>query len=282
MAIEAPYDQDEFGNSYAGSGEVFIALPFPTLPVHWANGDSHAKSSGGAMYFGGWKISPEEAEAVEQLGREVLPYPFGGEPDVWVDSNDQEYRAHSSRSVFAAPIWRKDDWWDAVSDEGKKVKKHRIDVLCYLGDWNVQGKKLVPYGLGVLSAWGFAASGVNQVFARFERETAALRSKVAPKVSPSLFYVHIGTFGDKRITKEAGQSVYVPAQWDAPKEINEKYLTASYVGAEIAGLMLEAKKAAEPWVKDTRGNRAKGASSVQNGDDVPETPPASDDDVSPW
>lgn len=234
----------------------YVQLPFPYLRLSWHNGNPHASKVEGAKYYGGWQIGEDRvSEDLATFGFDSLPSYFTPSTE-WVADNGKAYWARSARYIYAAPIFAKDDWWEEFSPQGTKVKRHRLDMLVYLA--SINNAVWEPWGPAVLSASGYAASAIAKSFKDFAKDTSEIRRQFAPGVDDMFFYACLGTFGPDRVNKPAGDSAYVPCQFNKPKDgWNEQHLTNCFVGEGIAAVMVDLQVQADAWAADTRDGRQK-------------------------
>lgn len=274
MAIQSNYKRGDVPQTYQNQNE-YVQLPFSVLRLSWHNGNAAVGQAEGVKYYGGWQSGSERfLEDLQALAIDVIP---GIIESTWIDRDGDNYQAFGTRSIYAAPILARDDWWEEYDQKrGKNVKRHRVDFLVMMALYVKEKKILTPLCPAVLSASGFAASAIVAAFKEFVKDTAEARRQFAPDVPESLFYVPIGTFGEKRISKPAGDSSYVPCQvhkqtWD------EKWMTFLFVGDEVAARIIAYSQAAAEWMADThakRGNAATGQTSPSGYDESPAVQPA--------
>lgn len=255
MTIKSQFTKRDVQPVFTGNAD-FVQLPFPYLRLNWNNGNPQADKAGGAKHFGGWQTGLEYAtEDCNLLGLSYLPYGFT-DAVVWINDKGKEYQAYSARTILAAPILAKDDWWEEWDNKrGKSAKRHRLDFLVFLATLD-ENRKIQPYAPAVLSATGFAASAIGRAFRDWVKNNAEPLNAFAPDVPTQFFYVNVGTFGDKRVTEPAGDSVYVLCQCSR-KEITEAVLNELYVGEMVAAQIVSLQAQAQDWLKDTHANRNK-------------------------
>jgi hypothetical protein len=242
--IKTQFNVAQFGNALEGESDR-VKLPFGHIWAYWTNGNSAASKEDGAKFFGGWaadadKLMPD----VSSINQTEPPTGFKG-PQTWVNREGNEYNVYATRAVYAAPIATR-----YYFDE----KGGHIAVLSYLGTFEKRGEKniLIPYGPGVLTANGYAASRVRDAFKKWQANTAKVRAEFAPGVPANLFYYCIGTFGDKRNQEMVGkrsQSPIIPAQV-RETDWNENTLELHFVGDTVAAIMLDLKAQAAEWLAD--------------------------------
>lgn len=235
----------------------FVELPFPYLRMSWNNGNPHASQLDGAKYFGGFQRGTEDIAAdLARMNLDNLPNYFTPDTE-WISDNGAPYMARSSRFVYAAPILCKDDWY---KDKETGKRAHRLDFLVYLA--SVTKEAVIPWGPSVISSHGFAGSGIVHAFQGWARDSKAARAKWAGNMDPMFFYHAVGTFGQKRNTDKARDSVYVPCDYNRV-EWTETLLTMAFVGESIAAVLLDLQVQAKEWFEDQKGTKQKGSSEPQ-------------------
>lgn len=268
MPIQSKYTNNDVADPTAGENQ-YTTLPFPFLRLNWFNGVPQNKAFKDTRHFGGWfSGSDKVAEDLTSLALDRLPAQFGNEQE-FVARDGKSFNAYEARFTYAAPIVLKDDWYSELNDQHVMTKRHRIDLLAVLGTHS-KGQPILPWGVAVLSAKGFAATAIVQAMRAFTKMTADIRRVTAKDVPTMFFYVPIGTFGDKLITAPAGNSIYTPAQI-MPVEWDEGAVEAVYIAQEDwQDAMVGMQNDAKPWVKDTRASREKNAVNTEDvGSGVP-------------
>jgi hypothetical protein len=249
MTIKSNLSQRDMGNPLTAPGDR-VELPFAHLRLYWHNGYPQAEKTG-AKYFGGWFCGADDfVNDLALLGKSDAPYGFTG-PETWTSRDSKDYSTYSARAVYAAPIVTRLNWIKRL-DGGQAS---HLGILVYLA--TVENKVLVPYGPAVLYAKSYSAKYVQDAFKQWVSDTAQIRADVAPGVPVSMFYVPVGTFGDKRTQESVGKlqtSPIVPCQYGKQGQWNEKTLEGHFVGDEIGAAMLELKAQAEEWLRDKPAN----------------------------
>lgn len=251
---------------------TYVQLPFPFLRLNWHSGNPHASKVEGAKYFGGWQVGEDRvSEDLASLGFDSLPNYFSDVTD-WVADNGKIYAARSSRYIYAAPVYARDDWYMDKDQQGVEKKRHRLDMLVYLA--GADKTTVTPWGPAVLSSTGFAASAIAKSFKDCAKDMSDIRRQFAPGIDESFFYACVGTFGPTRINKPAGDSAYVPCQFNKPENgWTEQLLTNFFVGEGIAAVICDLQAQAEAWLADTRANRQKAGRLIPPSGDVEFVPP---------
>ena len=269
--ITSNYKRGDVPKTYQNQNE-YVQLPFANLRLSWHNGNPAVAATEGVKHYGGWQSGSERfLEDLQALAIDAIP---GIVENTWIDRDGEFYQAFGTRSIYAAPILARDDWWDEYDQKrSKNVKRHRVDFLVMLALYIKEKKILTPLCPAVLSASGYAASAILTAFKDFAKDTAEARKTFAPDIPEMLFYTPIGTFGNERIIKPAGDSSYVPCQFNK-QSWDEKWLNFLFVGDEIAQYMIELSTQAAEWMADTH------AANPQK-QEVQAVPPRSDDGYPP-
>jgi hypothetical protein len=238
----------------------YVNLPFPFLRLSWNNGNSHAtsvKGAGSAQYFGGFQRGSKDIqEDLATMKKTTLPIYFKEEE--WVNTKDEAYMAWGSRSVWAAPILARVDWYEGRDKYTSEIRlKHRLDFLVYLADRDKN--TLIPWGPAVITAYGFAATSIEKAFKGFAQETLDVRKRFAGGIDAMFFYHLYGTFGNQRNAQKAGDTAaVVPCVYDKPAdEWSERMLENRFVGDDIGQVLVDLQKQAKEWFEDTNENRQK-------------------------
>jgi hypothetical protein len=243
MIIESKYKPSDMGNPFLAPGE--ISLPFPHLQLFWHNGKADAEPKG-AYHFGGWYCGADKfIPDIENFNVDPAVVGFKG-PDTWHNQKGGEYQSYHIRSVFVAPIAPRKYWF--TDKEGRNKSTYSmLSFMAYANDKKV----FVPLGPVVLSASSYSGGFLEDAITSFPTVTAEARKKVAPNVPSWQWYIPIGTFGAKRITKIVGTtktSPIVPAQLYVPEGGWGESISHYFVPDEIVQQMMDTKKAAEEWL----------------------------------
>jgi hypothetical protein len=241
-------------------GNDFIVLPFPYLRLSWNNGNAHAagvKLAGSAQYFGGFQRGSKDiAEDLQNMSKTTLPAYF--QEEEWVNDKGETYMAWGSRTIWAAPILAKVDWYEEPDKYTSEIRtKHRLDFLIYLADRET--KSLTPWGPAVISSYGNAASAIEKAFKGFAQESLDARQKYADGIDTLFFYHLYGTFGNTRVTKKVSDSAAItPCFFDKSTEgWTENMLVNRFIGDDVATILIALQEAAKTWFEDTKENRQK-------------------------
>lgn len=237
------------------NGEA-VELPFPVLYAWTQNGQPTYKSQGGALYYGGWACKRENMEAL------IAQAPGSHQPAGWqaatiATRDGSEFEALVTRSIFVAPIARRESW---LLDNRRLVSytegaRHHIQVLAIMAEALKENGQSVyrPWGPVVLTAKGYQVRNLTDAFSNWNKATAALRRKVAGGVPAWCFYLALGTFGKDRkamnVGKAGAQSPITPIGAFIPEKIEESVLQALFVGNETAAAMANFLDLAAEWLK---------------------------------
>lgn len=253
MTIKSNYTNKDMGNPLTAPGDR-VQLPFEHLRLYWHNGYPQAAKDG-VQHYGGWFAGADDFIGdMAALGASGAPYGFVG-PEQWMSRDNQEYSTYSARAVYAAPIATRLNW--LKRDDGGSTS--HLGMLVYLASVEEQNKTkvLVPYAPCVLYAKSYAAKFIQDAFKQWVSDTVQLRAEVAPGVPVSMFYVPVGTFGEKRIVENVGKaktSPVVPCQYGKAGQWDAGTLEMHFVGDDIGHEIVELKRLAEEWLQDKPAN----------------------------
>jgi hypothetical protein len=236
------------------NGIDYVDLPFAYLRMGWNNGNPHASKADGVKYYGGFERGMEDITPdLEAMNLTDVPSYFS-QPIEFINDEGKAYLARASRYLYAAPIMAKDDWWEEKDTRTREMKKrHRLDFLVYLA--SIQKDVLIPWGPAVISKQGYAATAIIRAFKGWQKDTADIRRVAAPRIDASCFFACVGTFGPDRIQDKAGESIYVPCQFNHPEKWTEEQLERLFVGESVAAIIIDLQGQAEEWMNDTHANR---------------------------
>lgn len=256
-----------------------VELPF-AAPYLWVvNGNLQLRSVGGALLFGGWATKAEDMDTIAEQNSVAVPAGFAKQSIGTRDGGD--FDAYTTRYVMVAPMGLRASWIvDGMHQpEYKEGARRHLQVLCYLASRQGQNGSTTyaPWGPVVLTAKGFQARNLMDSFTAWNRHSQQARKKFAPGIPAWCFYVAVGTFGDKPVTKMVGkgsQSPITPIGPYLPKDVGEKELTAMFTGQEVAADMVEYRKQAHEWLsawnEPAEDMVERDAASVP---EIPEAPP---------
>jgi hypothetical protein len=251
-----------------------IKPPFPYIEFNWHNGFAAADKTRGAMHFGGWQISDDNAASAIGLFGKV--YGYFGESTMWAKGKgDGEYPAASTRFITAAPIATRVKWYDG-NDEKKGSSK--TQVLVYLAEID-KDHKITPYGAAFINCGSYhSGKAIREALQAWSTYVNQNRVSVALGSIPAwAFWGYYGTFGDKRITREVGRTeknIIVPCQVNFPKDVNN--LRAMYIGDDIAQEIMILRVQAKEWLDDAKKKVTSSepvSESVYDGDGQQNEPP---------
>jgi len=262
---------DSFDPTRAASAE--IKPPFPYIEFNWHNGFAAADKTNGAMHFGGWQISVENAGLALATFGKVYAY-FGETKDWAKGKGDGTYKASSTRFITAVPIATRAKWYDGR--EGFKGST-KTQVLAYLAEIDKE-HKVTPYGPALIHCGSYhSGKAVSEALQAWSNHVNTNREAAKIGNIPGwAFWGYFGTFGDKRLTKEVGageKNIIVPCQVKFPKD--PVSIREMYIGDEIAKEIMDLRKQAQAWLDDAK---KKGA--VKQDEEVPA--PENFDDVNPF
>lgn len=235
-----------------------VELPFPVIYLWVLNGQNGYKASSAqapAPYYGGWACKADDLDGL--LASTGLALPQGWKPCDISARDGGEFAAYTTRQVICAPLSTRVSW---MSSDGRRSPNYQegwrrhVQALAYLADQITEGDKrrIMPWGPVVLTAKGYQARNLVEAFAKWQKATNGLRLKVAPGVPAWCFYLTLGTFGKERqvvnVGKPGAQSPITPISVYVPEGMDEANFAARYVGAEIAGQMVEYLDQAREWL----------------------------------
>ena len=236
-------DNDYSDMELEGGGEA--KLPFAAPTIWWMNGDASSKALGGVSYYGGWRMSADELP-------EGLVIPNGFTKIETASRGGKEYAALEGRAVLVAPFVRRKAWRDsetgARSAHYEPGLRQHMQVLAYMA--TKQEKTITPWGPVVLSVKGFQVKFLEEVMAEWGSLLAPVRREHAPNIPPTMFYMLVGTFGEKRNSTLVGKkatSPVVPVSLWKHENMNGELLEKLFVGAPVAEKMKWLKEQAKAW-----------------------------------
>lgn len=250
-----------------------IKPPFPYIEFNWHNGFAAADKSRGAMHFGGWQISDENAASAIGLFGKV--YGYFGESTMWAKGKgDGEYPAASTRFITCAPIATRVKWYEGNDD---KRGSSKTQVLVYLAEID-KDHKITPYGAAFINCGSYhSGKAIQEALQAWSTYVNQNRATVAIGNIPAwAFWGYYGTFGDKRVTREVGKTeknIIVPCQ--AKLLQDPQNLRALYVGDTIAAEIMALRTQAKEWLDDAKKKVAvietqeQAAPDVGDGENIP-------------
>jgi hypothetical protein len=266
--ITSKYKANDMGNPFQTGDEV--SLTFPHLRLYWHNGKPDADKNRGVYHYGGWFSGAEDfMNDVSQFDKK--PEEIGFKGDNWTGKDGDEYGVYSSRMVYVAPIANRKIWKSYVF-EGATKNKSTYSLLGFLAYPTTE--KLCYLGPVVLSGSSWSGAMIEDAVKKFPSLTADARARVAPGVPAWQWYISVGTYGDKRITKSVGTSKtspIVPAQIYTPDGgWTDKKIEKYFVPDDVVEQMIETRRAAEEWLAwKPREDKAQNDAEVQAEEDFP-------------
>lgn len=238
----------------AGMSDGTAELPFPVVYMWTVNGQASYKAAGDAQYFGGWACKAEEMQTVAE--QQALPIPPGWKHVTVATRDGSEYEAYVIRSIFVAPIAKRESWLldGRRSSNYLPGGRRHVQVLAYMAEaQTVEGERsYIPWGPVVLTAKGYQARNLLESFGKWNKATASVRAKIAPGVPAQCFYALIGTHGKERVVEQVGksgaQSPITPISVYIPETLSEKILASLYVGGDVASIMADLYDQAADWL----------------------------------
>ena len=260
-----------------------IELPYPVLYGQAHNGNAQMQELGGIRYFGGWLF--EKAKADEFFAANNLAVPTLFKVEKIKPKTGNAYDAYTARQLHIAVITKRFSWLNADTRQRapqyfEGARRH-LQIVALLGTANLATKKFEALFPAVLTVKGYQAEEVYAAFDAWDKATVEQRralvgqGKNAP--AANLFFMALGTHGEKFIEKNVGknqQSPITPFSVAIPEKdkLDKAYLMARYVGKDVAAQMIEKLNQSKEWlaVWSKPVNEAE-----TNGDTAP-TPPAPD------
>lgn len=245
----------------------FVSLDFPYLQLYyWTSGNPQllrVDNNGKALepnnieIFGGWYAGENKFIPQTQL--------LGGIPKGFytqeLHPKGDPFTAYTAPLIYVSYITHREGWF-ARKDSAKKISE--IDILCLLGEWQIEEKIFKPYGPIVLSASSYTAGDLKQAF-RDWREKSSVARMNAKQQPESRFFIPVGGFpnidqnGKESVYTErrgTGQksSVVTPPRLKEPKTIDYNLLKMLFVAHDRSTLDLirDLYNRAQPWVADMK------------------------------
>jgi hypothetical protein len=269
-----------------------VELPFSAPAFFIVNGNAQLQQVGGIHYFGGWACGTEKLKEAADSWENVTFPVRGLTPTETIVQSGQKLPVYASRSLLVAPIGiRKFSTIKDPSGQKRRVPpftkgaRPGIQVVCMLG-YKDENKNIFPWAPIILTANGYQTNNVQGAFSNWNKAIKPLVQKLIPDQKPAsvsnLFWMAIGTFGQDRIQKPAGEKFITPVSCYIPENLDEKILESLYVGEEIAEYMADLSEKSREWfqVFNVPANSQKlVAEPVEEHDnwDMQEPPPPEDD-----
>ncbi|HCR70924.1 MAG TPA: hypothetical protein DIW23_05735 [Anaerolineae bacterium] len=257
-----------------------VELPFPAPSFFIVNGNAQLQQVGGIHYFGGFACAKTKLqEAAESWENVVYPVPGLYETEKILESGEK-LPVFASRNLTVAMIGMR--LFATLKSDGKtrvpafsKEAIPGIQVVCLLGYKN-ENKEILPWAPIMISASGYQVNNVRDAFIKWFKAIKPTVKKLAPNQEPSnitnLFWMSIGTFGETRVQKPAGQKFITPVSSFIPDVLDEDVVKSRYVGNEIASLMADFATDAKEWLHVFDKDKFTGPTSPQGFTEPAEDP----------
>ena len=287
--FEIPEGADALGAQMkTGDG---IELPYPVLYGQAHNGNALMEEIGGVRYYGGWVF--EKAKADEFLAANNLAVPsIFSKVEKIKPKTGNAYDAYTTRTLHLAVVAKRFSWHNANTHQRAPqyfdgARRH-LQLVAMLGAANLATKKFDPLFPVVLTIKGYQVAEVYEAFNVWEKATAeqrrALVGQGKPTPASNLFYMALGTHGEKFVEKSVGknqQSPITPFSVVVPEKdkLDKAYLLARYVGKDVAAQMIgwlnQSQEWLSVWNKPINEAEANGDAPALRQPDA-DTPPMSD------
>jgi len=233
------------------TGEA-IELPFPVIYLWALNGQPSYKSTGGALYNGGWACKAEDLQAL--CDQQRLATPAGWKHAVIATRDGGEFEAVTTRSVIVAPIAFRTSWLLDSKRFPEYVEggRRHVQLLAMLGMRTTEGGPIDPWNPVVLTAKGYQAKNLMGATETWSKFIGGVRMKIAPNVPSWCFYTSVGTFGERvslNVGKPGAQSPITPIIPYLPDNLDEAMLSRLFVGQDTATAMGKYLTQATEWLK---------------------------------
>lgn len=256
----------------------FVSLPFPTVLFRWVRGEAAASQTegSGTKHFGGWAASDENM--TQNVANEIPEY-FQGEYFT-SPTGDKAYMNYCARYLTISPFATRNRI--LVDNKDGKKRKH-IQVACMAA--LVVDKVYNPWMPVILSVKGWGnCKWLEDEFKRWKDKTAVMRLKEAKNAPPNLFWMHFGTFGDKRMVETVGKGTtqgwitppraYIPAD----EKITVEWLQKIFIGRELIGKIAAMAEESKEWVDAWKNQEQPQAQQDPPGHAAGTYAPAADDE----
>ena len=284
MTVKIPEKaQDAFQENMEGGNK--IELPFPAPPFYVLNGDANFEELGGVLFFGGFGASEKNVKtAAEQW--ENCPYPIPGFQEKELKQDGQKIRSLISRSLIVAPIGMR--LFSTIKGADNKIKRYppftkkarpAIQVLVYLG-YLTETKQITPWAPPILTAKTLHVNDNQKASTNWKKAITPFMEEIAPGMPSSitnLFWMNLGTFGQKANFEIHGESFITPVSAFIPEDLDAKKVENRYVGDSVAEFMADMAAKSEEWLKAY--SKLAPAQAAADGSDVPEPELPPEDDI---
>lgn len=230
-------------------------LPFSAAYFWPLNGDGRMKTAveSGSMppatYFGGWSVAKDNLqELADSLGKAV-PTMFGKPYES--QGRDKSFFNYSLRSLICAPIGMRQSW---ITDKMRTPNyvdgsRRHVQQIVMLGVPGANG--IEAFGPAILSAKGYQAGNMLNAFTNWKRASTPARKQGFDGCSPWLFWVQVGTFGERQqhmVGPVGRQSPITPIGGNLPKTLTVGNLKQLYVGDAVAEEMVRLVDDCRDWL----------------------------------
>lgn len=236
-----------------------IELPYPVLYGQAHNGNAQMEELGGIRYFGGWLF--EQAKADDFFAAQGLAVPPNFKVEKIKPKDGKPYDAYTVRNLPLAVIAKRFSWLNETTRQRapqyfEGARRH-LQLVALLGTANLATKKFDPLFPAVLTVKGYQAEEVYAAFTVWDKATAEMRRALVGAGKPvppaNLFYMALGTHGEKYVEKSVGKnktSPITPFTVTVPEKdkLDKAYLLARYVGKDTATQMTDWLSQAQEWL----------------------------------
>jgi len=260
-----------------------IELPYPVLYGQAHNGNAQMQELGGIRYFGGWLF--EKAKADEFFAANSLAVPSIFKVEKIKPKTGNAYDAYTARQLHLTVITKRFSWLNEETRQRSpqyfEGARRHLQLVALLGTANLATKKFEALFPVVMTAKGYQAEEVYAAFDAWDKATAEARRALVTQGKPvpaaNLFYMSLGTHGEKFIEKNVGKnktSPITPLSVAVPEKdkLDKAYLLARYVGKENAAKMIEWLNQSKEWL----GVWSKPVNEAETNGDTAPTPDVSD------
>lgn len=226
-------------------------LPFAVRHFYAVNGDVRMiNANNPALYFGGF--ATEKAEWDAFVTQNNLP-PMPGLVPGFTGQGSAPVEVVATRALYIVPVAIRRRW---LVQDGKVGQpeytpgaRQHVQALVCLGIKETMGQPIHFYAPAILTAKGYQATNLTNAIAAWPRHTAQLRNELAPNIPAWMFWMMVGTFGERHseMVGKGTKSSITPIGPYLP-EMTEAILKATYGGDEIARKVLEYRKQAVDWL----------------------------------
>lgn len=223
-----------------------VRLPWPTVYLHWLNGDRKQSDRKDARKFGGWACDAEKVS-------EVDPAALGKMEQYIASGTEGDYNAASRRTLTVAVIAQRTRW---LAKDGKQSSPHyapgfqrrhiQVLTLAALGEKN---DIVLP---AVLTAKGFNAKHLLEAFSAWDKAIRPFAAELnAKQLPPAAWWKTIGTTGDKPEFVTVGTDTVneiTPPRAILPDKLDVDGVKRRFIGAQLIRRAAEMLAEAEAWL----------------------------------